>query len=105
MGPRCMSFMYRKSTRECQSHRETDEQLAQVVRGLQLRKIHMSHQQTAGIPDVVICEAAAENQADPIILGTHGRTGLQHFLLGSTAERVLTMAACPVLTVREPQGI
>lgn len=40
--------------------------------------------------------------ADLIIMGTHGHTGLKHVLLGSTAEKVVRHAACPVLTVRLP---
>jgi nucleotide-binding universal stress UspA family protein len=43
---------------------------------------------------------AAQEHADLIVLGTHGRSGMQHFLLGSVAETVLRRAACPVLTVR-----
>ena len=34
------------------------------------------------------------------MIGTHGRTGMQHVLMGSTAERVVRLAACPVLTVK-----
>ncbi|MGH7233210.1 MAG: universal stress protein [Nitrospiraceae bacterium] len=87
-----------------QDHSETDKRLADTVRRLTQPPVLATSQQRAGIPDVVICEAAAEDQADLIMLGTHGRTGLQHILLGSTAERVLTIAPCPVMTVREPKG-
>ena len=43
---------------------------------------------------------AHEKQADMIVLGTHGRTGLDHVLFGSTAEKVVRKASLPVLTVR-----
>jgi len=38
-----------------------------------------------------------------IVIGTHGNTGLKHLFLGSTAERVVRLAPCPVLTVREQE--
>jgi nucleotide-binding universal stress UspA family protein len=41
--------------------------------------------------------------ADLIAMGTHGRSGVAHLLLGSTAERVVQHAKCPVLTVRQPE--
>jgi nucleotide-binding universal stress UspA family protein len=47
-----------------------------------------------------IIEAAKEVEADLIVLGTHGRTGLGRLLLGSVAEQVLRRALCPVLTVK-----
>jgi nucleotide-binding universal stress UspA family protein len=50
-----------------------------------------------------IVDAAAELDVDLIILATHGYTGLKHVLLGSTAERVVRHAPCPVLTVRDPE--
>jgi nucleotide-binding universal stress UspA family protein len=53
-----------------------------------------------GDPSVVIVEEAQSRQADLIAMGTHGRSGLRHLLLGSTAERVVQHAACPVMTVR-----
>lgn len=53
-----------------------------------------------GTPYVEIVRYAEENKIDLIVLGTHGRTGLQHVLLGSVAERVLRQATCPVLTIR-----
>jgi len=54
-----------------------------------------------GYPPQAIVHQAAESQVDWIVLGTHGRTGLAHVLLGSTAERVIQKAPCPVLTVRK----
>lgn len=55
-----------------------------------------------GIPYDEITAAAARIDASLIVLGTHGRTGLDHILFGSTAERVVRTAQCPVLTVRLP---
>jgi nucleotide-binding universal stress UspA family protein len=46
-----------------------------------------------------IVQYAAEQKFDLIVMGTHGRTGLGHFLVGSVAEHVVRSAACPVLTV------
>jgi nucleotide-binding universal stress UspA family protein len=54
----------------------------------------------AGIPYEEILKKAAEQQASLIILGTQGRKGIDHFLFGSTAERVVRNAKCPVMTVR-----
>ncbi len=47
-----------------------------------------------------ICELATSAAHDLIVMGTHGRAGLAHWLLGSVAERVVRMAPCPVLTLR-----
>lgn len=54
-----------------------------------------------GRPYAEIARAAKEHNVDLIIMATHGYTGLKHVLLGSTAERVVRHAPCPVLTVRE----
>jgi universal stress protein A len=48
-----------------------------------------------------ILEAAEQIQPDLLVIGTHGRTGLQHLMLGSVAEKVLHRASCPVLTVAQ----
>ncbi|HXJ78263.1 MAG TPA: universal stress protein [Candidatus Methylomirabilis sp.] len=53
-----------------------------------------------GPPADTIVRVARERGADLIVMGTHGRTGLQHVLLGSVAEKVVRLAPCPVLTVR-----
>jgi nucleotide-binding universal stress UspA family protein len=51
-----------------------------------------------------IAEYAAERGVDLIVMGTHGRTGFAHLLLGSIAERLVRTAPCPVLTVRHPEA-
>jgi nucleotide-binding universal stress UspA family protein len=56
-----------------------------------------------GSPYAEICETARALKVDLIILTTHGYTGLKHVFLGSTAERVIRHAPCPVLTVREKE--
>ncbi len=53
-----------------------------------------------GKPCTEILRYAEEQNVGMIVLGTHGRTGLAHFLIGSTAERVVRMSPCPVLTIR-----
>ena len=56
-----------------------------------------------GIPHQEIADAARELEADLIIIATNGYTGLAHVLLGSTTERVVRHAPCPVLVVREKE--
>jgi nucleotide-binding universal stress UspA family protein len=55
-----------------------------------------------GVPFQEIIETAKMQQVDLIVMGTHGRTGLQHVLLGSVAEKVVRLAPCPVLVARQP---
>ncbi len=50
-----------------------------------------------------ICHMAEREHADLIIMGSHGRTGLSHVVLGSVAERVVRHASCPVLVARLPK--
>ena len=56
----------------------------------------------SGKPFVEINESASEKDIDLIIIATHGHTGVEHLLFGSTAEKVVRKAPCPVLTLREP---
>ena len=53
-----------------------------------------------GHPFVEILAFAAEQQADLIVMGTHGRGPVAHMLLGSVTEKVVRKARCPVMTVR-----
>jgi nucleotide-binding universal stress UspA family protein len=56
-----------------------------------------------GTPFYEIIQVAREKDVDLIIMGTHGRGGLTHVLLGSVTEKVVRKAPCPVLTVRHPE--
>lgn len=55
---------------------------------------------TSGSPHREIVKKSRLEKVNMIVMGTHGRTGLEHILFGSVAEKVLRMASCPVLTVR-----
>jgi universal stress protein A len=58
-----------------------------------------------GTPTQTIVETAGEQGVDLIIMGTHGRTGLTHVLLGSVAEHVVRVAPCPVLVTRKTMDV
>ena len=57
----------------------------------------------SGVPYMAIINEAKEEDCDLIILATHGRSGLGHFLMGSVAEKVVRNSPCPVLTVKMPE--
>jgi nucleotide-binding universal stress UspA family protein len=59
---------------------------------------------SVGEPAAEIVDFAASGRFDLVVIGTRGRTGLRHALLGSVAERVVRRAACPVLTVH-PEAV
>jgi nucleotide-binding universal stress UspA family protein len=52
---------------------------------------------------VEIVKAAKDEGIDMIVIGTHGRTGLSHAMFGSTAEKVVRKAPCPVLSIKHPE--
>jgi nucleotide-binding universal stress UspA family protein len=58
-----------------------------------------------GRPAHAIVEHAQNGGFDLIVMGTHGRTGMSHVVIGSVAERVLRKAPCPVLTVRGTEAV
>ncbi|OOP57497.1 MAG: hypothetical protein AYP45_02845 [Candidatus Brocadia carolinensis] len=56
-----------------------------------------------GVPFSEIIRASKEHKIDLIVIGTHGRTGISHAIMGSVAEKVVRKAPCPVLTIRHPE--
>jgi nucleotide-binding universal stress UspA family protein len=77
------------------------------ARAEQLRQsgIKTSWRVQSGAPFEEIVRTAEEERAGMIVMGTHGRGGLNHMLLGSVAERVIRLAPCPVLTVRQAKSV
>ncbi len=67
-------------------------------------KIPVSHVFVEGDPATEIARFAADANIDLIVMGTHGRTGLERMLLGSVAEQTLRSAPCSVLVVKLPRG-
>jgi len=58
---------------------------------------------TSSSPALAIVDYAQDHHIDVIVMGTRGRGGLAHLVMGSVAERVVRLAPCPVLTVRHPE--
>ncbi|MFO7822063.1 MAG: universal stress protein [Lentisphaeria bacterium] len=82
---------------------QAEKQLIELTEALQERQTRVSQLLVFGKPFTEIIEEAANWPADMIILGTHGRSGLEHLLIGSVAEKIVRKANCPVLTVRHPE--
>jgi len=87
-----------------QLRKQAVQQLDELVNLPALAALSAQGRITLGIPSEQIKKVAKERDTDLVVLGTHGRTGLEHVLLGSTAERVVRDAPCPVLTVRLPRA-
>jgi len=80
-----------------------EKRLQEVVAREQAKSIRVSSRLVSGTPAYEIVQAARDETADLIIIGTHGRTGLSRVLMGSVTEKVIRKAPCPVLTVKVPQ--
>jgi universal stress protein A len=80
-----------------ESRIRVQQQLENTAKRVAERGVPVSVHQYDGTPHQKIAELS--EAADMVVLGTHGRTGLPHLLLGSVAERVVRTARCPVMTV------
>ena len=83
--------------------RQQAEALTKVVPAEWQKSHHVVHATAEGRAEVEIIRYAKAHEIDLIVLATHGRTGLPHLIIGSTAEHIVRMASCPVLTIR-PEG-
>jgi nucleotide-binding universal stress UspA family protein len=78
------------------------EQLAQTkLQALGAGATRVETEVLQGYVAGAIVERALKGAFDLIVMGTHGRTGMQHVLIGSTAERIVRLSPCPVLTVKK----
>jgi len=76
------------------------QQLARLSASLKAKGQRHRTLLKTGTPAQLITDTAQSTKADLIVMSTHGRTGLAHILLGSTTEKVVRHAGCPVLTIR-----
>jgi nucleotide-binding universal stress UspA family protein len=83
---------------------EVAERLAEKRRGAEERQLRAGVETAQGVPWSEIVRFAESNAIDLIVMGTHGRTGISHALIGSVAERVVRRSPCPVLTVRSQEA-
>lgn len=88
--------MQNRRIAEAQGELEREvERRCQEIAGIEL-----TCRVVVGVPFKEICRLAEEENFQLIAIGTHGRTGLAHLLIGSTAERVVQHASCPVLSIK-----
>ena len=82
------------------SPEEIEPEWEAFLSGLPLEKVDWEKSTQEGEAATAIVHQAKHVQADMIVIGTHGRSGLPHMLLGSVAEKVMRTASCPVLSIR-----
>lgn len=79
------------------------ERLSECVRkefGDLLSRVKVTESVEAGVPHILIARKAEEENADLIVMSTHGRTGIEKLMLGSVTAKVVARATCPVLSIR-----
>lgn len=82
------------------SSQELESEWQAFLSRLPLEKIDWKTQTEEGQAAMAIIRRAEQAQADMIVMGTHGRTGLEYMLMGSVAEKVVRTAKCSILTIR-----
>lgn len=77
------------------------ERLLRILTPAEHIAVHPEFVMCSGSPAEEIVRCATEREVDLIVMGTHGRGGVSHLLLGSVAEKVIRTAPCPVLVIRQ----
>ncbi|MFA6469636.1 MAG: universal stress protein [Bacteroidota bacterium] len=85
---------------EKELHEKAKTELQELLKTSVPETVNSSSVVSTGIPFVEITTYAQAENIDLIIVATHGRTGVEHILFGSTAEKIIRKAPCPVLVVR-----
>jgi nucleotide-binding universal stress UspA family protein len=85
---------------EASARAEAQKQLDRLVAKAKTAGVRTRTLLMEGVTHEQITRTARSRRADLVVIGTHGRTGLAKFFLGSVAGRVVSTATCPVLTVR-----
>jgi nucleotide-binding universal stress UspA family protein len=80
-----------------------EKELEDIAQQKKLADITVRKKVINGKPAYEIVNLADEEKADIIVIATHGESGWQKFLFGSVTEKVIRMAACPVLTIQQPK--
>jgi nucleotide-binding universal stress UspA family protein len=100
LSPECEGYTRAGSPTGEELLQEVREQLALRIRQADRAGLSAAADATFGQATRTIVNYASNTGCDLIVMGTHGRTGLAHALMGSVAEHVVRTARCPVLTVR-----
>ena len=85
---------------EVQLRREAERKMRALGKRLKKTGVRVTPVVVRGIPVQDIVRLARSKRAGMVVMGTHGRTGISRFMMGSVAARVVATAPCPVLTVR-----
>jgi universal stress protein A len=85
--------------------RRAPRQLEQLIGPEDRKNLKVTTVIRHGSPYLEITNYARDHKMDLVVLGTHGRGGLSHLLMGSVAEKVVRVASCPVMTIRPQQEL
>ncbi len=83
-----------------EQRRAAESAIQDMVERLKKKQISAIGMVETGVPHDVVLRVAEAKKCDLIVVGTHGRSGVSHLLLGSVAEKLVRSAQCPVLTLR-----